>query len=100
MVQLTLEGRGFKELYDKHRGHWENAAEGARSLIARTIHPYKPRINDVRDVLLPLMKADPILLPFLNNADRPMIEPYWTSDFTDYALDKVYNPAIQPLRRP
>jgi hypothetical protein len=98
-VRVKLEGRGFKTFYDKHREVWENLAEQVRTLVAGQIHGHLPGVDDLRDILIPLIALNPLLRDFLHNADRPMTESNWIPEFADYVLDRVYQPGIRPLRR-
>jgi hypothetical protein len=99
VVRLRLEGRGFKELYDKHPRDWETLAEEARTVMAAQIHGHLPGVDDIRDLLIPLIGLNPLLRNFLDKAERPLTEAYWIADFADYVLDRVYQPGVRPLRR-
>jgi hypothetical protein len=80
MVRLELESRGFKKLYEDHSKDWERDAERARAFIAVTTPD--PGVDDIREFLLPR---------------KPLMEPNWVGDFTDYVLDRVYQPKLRKI---
>jgi len=100
VVRLRLEAAGFNRLYDDHRQDWENLAEQARLLIGGQVRGHAPTVDDIKKVLFPLIELNPYLREFLAHGGRkPLTQLYWVKDFTDYVLDRVYQPALQAPRR-
>src|SRR5438552_831682 len=92
-ARLRLEGKGFEKLFQDHEAIWAKLAEGARALIAAEIKPGEPTVDDIKKTLLPLLEINPHLQAFLST--KKLIQKYWTNDFTDYVLHKVYQPKLK-----
>jgi hypothetical protein len=99
VVRLRLEAAGFNTLYDDHRQEWENLAEQAKLLIGGQVQGHDPTVDDIKKVLFPLIELNPHLRAFLQGGGRkPLTQLYWVKDFTDYVLDRAYQPTLQPLQ--
>lgn len=94
VVRLRLESKGFNTLYDTHRQDWEKLAERARTLIGTEVAGHQPTVDDIKKVLLPLVELNPHLRQFLTGGKKQLTQRYWVTDFTDYVLDRVYQPAL------
>ena len=100
VVRLRLEAAGFNRLFDDNRQEWENLAEQAKVLIGGQVEGHDPTVDDIKKVLLPLIELNPHLRTFLETGGRkPLTQLYWVKDFTDYVLERVYQPTLQPPRR-
>jgi hypothetical protein len=95
MVRLELESRGFKKLYEDHSKDWERDAERARAFIAVTTPD--PGVDDIREFLLPIIRENPLHRNFVKSQRKPLMEPNWVGDFTDYVLDRVYQPKLRKI---
>ncbi|MGC1685383.1 MAG: hypothetical protein WA734_07180 [Candidatus Acidiferrales bacterium] len=96
VVRLRLESAGFRKLFDDHRQDWENLAEQARKLIGGQVQGHAPTVDDIKKVLFPLIELNPHLRTFLTSGRKPLTQLYWVNDFTDYVLDRVYQPTLTP----
>jgi len=66
----------------------------AHELMAAQVPGGQPTVDDVKKVLFPMVELDRFLRDHL--VGRRCKEKYWSSDFTDYVLDRVLNPAAKP----
>ena len=86
-------GKKFDELYDEHESDWIALAQEARGLIAAHMEDGRnPTVDDIKKMLLPLVEIDPDLRTFL--VSKGLTQKYWVDDFTDYVLDRVYEPTL------
>jgi hypothetical protein len=92
---LRLEEKGFTTLYDENVSEWQQMADKARTLIGEEIQQGEPTIDDIRKTLLPLIEINPRLRDFLANESLRQL--YWTSDFVDYMLHRIYGPKLKPM---
>lgn len=91
-VRLRLSGKAFDKLFESHKAAWTKLAERARALIAAEVASGQPTVDDIKKTLLPLIEINPHLRHFLE--EKNLTQNYWTNDFTDLVLDKVYQPKL------
>jgi predicted outer membrane protein len=84
-----LLGQGFDKFYTKHEGHWRDKVRSAYQYASSNLPPgQKARVDDVAQVLLPILEVDEELRDFLQ--ERKLTQKYWVRYFGDYILDKVW----------
>ena len=93
VVRLRLVGKGFADLFDGHRAEWTGMAEDARTYMASSLGS-TPTIDDIRKALLPTMEINARLRYFSSEKKPPLTQKYWIGDFTDYVLERVYQPEL------
>src|SRR5438876_10776679 len=92
-VRLLLEAKGFAELYTDHEREWRDLSNDARNLIKPQIQDGDPTVDDIKQVLLPLIELQRHFRKFMEEHPR-LTQRYWSSHFTDYALHRVYKPTL------
>jgi hypothetical protein len=92
-VRLLLEAKGFGTLYTEHEDVWRSLANDARDLIRPQIANGDPTVDDIKQVLLPLMELQRHFRSYMEEHPK-LTQRYWPSYFTDYALHRVYNPHL------
>ncbi len=92
IARLRLEGKGFDKLFTDYQAQWMDMAEKAKKLIADQLNPGEPTVDDIKKTLLPLVELHPKLRAHLDV--KKLTQKYWVSDFTDYVLQKVYEPKL------
>lgn len=95
VVRLRLEAAGFKDLFDKNKKDWEELAERAKTVIGMEVAGHDPTIDDIRKVALPLIELNPHLRDFIAKGKGKFSQKFWVTDFTDYVLDRVYQPTLK-----
>lgn len=92
-VRLKLVAKGFDHLYGDHENDWQVLANDARELIARQVQGGEPGVDDIKQILQPLVELHQHFRTFM--ADHPKLtQEYWGSRFTDYLLHRVYQPTL------
>jgi hypothetical protein len=94
-VRLKLEEKGFPALYADNVPEWQQMADKARTLIGDEIQNGEPTIDDIKKTLMPMMEINPRLRDFL--AEKGLRQLYWTSDFVDYVLHRIYEPQLKAM---
>jgi hypothetical protein len=98
VARIRLEGKGFAKLFTDHQSEWTNMAEKAKKLIADQLAHGEPTVDDIKKTLSPLVELHPKLREHLDG--KKLTQKYWISDFTDYLLQKVYEPKLtQPKHK-
>ena len=98
VARIRLENKGFAKLFTDHQHEWISMAEKAKSLIAGQLPHGEPTVDDIRKTLLPLVELHPKLREHLEK--QKLKQKYWIGDFTDYLLQKVYEPKLgQPKQK-
>jgi hypothetical protein len=93
-VRLLLESKGFKPLFDDHKDDWVNLAEDAKTLMGQQIPNREPTVDDIKLLLLPLLELNDHFRTFM--AEHPRLtQQFWSEHFTDYVLDRVYEPELK-----
>ncbi len=92
-TRLVLESKGFAALYTEHEDAWAALANDARSLMTPLIQNGQPTVDDIKQVLLPLIELQQDFRAFMQ-AHPKLTQRYWPSYFTDYVLHRVYNPQL------
>jgi hypothetical protein len=93
IARLRLEGKGFVKLYEDHSAVWKTLCNSARDLIKPQIASGEPTVDDIKQILQPLVELHALYRAFME--DRPRLtQRYWPSDFTDLILHKVYKPKL------
>jgi hypothetical protein len=92
-VRLALEAQSFDRLYDQQEQIWKDLADHARNLIKPHVRNETPTVDDIKKVLLPLVEINRHYRRFTEgNARRSQL--HWAERFTDYVLDRVYEPTL------
>lgn len=82
-VRLKLIGKGFDELYNHHEDDWHTVANEARELIAKRVEGGQPTVDDIKQILQPLVELHAHFRAF-RAANPKLTQEYWGSHFTDY----------------
>lgn len=93
-VRLLLESKGFKQLYEDHVAVWVGLAEDARTLMSEQIPGRSPTVDDIKLLLLPILELNDHFRRFMTNHPK-LTQQFWSSYFTDYVLDRVYEPSLK-----
>jgi hypothetical protein len=93
-IRLKLTGKGFDGLYDQHQADWKQLANDARELIAQRVQGGQPTVDDIKQILQPLVELHEHFRQFMGNHPR-LTQEYWGSYFTDYLLHRVYEPTLK-----
>lgn len=83
----------FNRLYTDHQAEWAALANEARGLIRPLVVTGRPTVDDVKEVLQPLIELKDHYRAFIENNPR-LTQQYWSSYFTDYVLHQVYQPTL------
>jgi hypothetical protein len=93
-VRLLLESKGFRQLYEEHIDVWTQLAEDAKTLMGQQIPNREPAVDDIKLLLLPILELNVHFRTFM--AEHPRLtQQFWSEHFTDYVLDRVYEPALR-----
>jgi len=92
-ARLRLEGKEFVKLYTDHAPIWIALANDARNLIKPQIASGEPTVDDIKQILQPLIELHALYRAFMEKHPR-LTQRYWPSDFTDLVLHKVYQPKL------
>jgi len=80
-------------LYDDHEQDWRDLARDARNLIKPHVRNEEPTVDDIKEVLHPLIELNRDYRRFIDgNKGRQQL--YWSERFTDYVLHRVYEPTL------
>ncbi|MEK6301285.1 MAG: hypothetical protein AABO41_11225 [Acidobacteriota bacterium] len=92
-IRLALEGKGFAKLFERHSEVWKELADGARDFIKPQVANGQPTVDDIKQVLKPVIELEKHFRKFLE--DNPKLtQEYWSDRFTDYVLHRVYEPTL------
>lgn len=92
-IRLELEAQQFNRLYDDHEQVWRDLAKDARNLIKPHVRNEEPTVDDIKEVLHPLIVLNRHYRRFIDgNKGRQQL--YWSDRFTDYVLHRVYEPTL------
>jgi hypothetical protein len=93
-VRLLLESKGFNVLFNDYEDVWIHLAEDAKTLMGQQIAGREPTVDDIKLLLLPILELNAQFRQFM--AEHPRLtQQFWSEHFTDYVLDRVYNPQLQ-----
>jgi hypothetical protein len=92
-IRLAIESKGFHTLFTDHQEDWTQLANDARNLIKPLIQNEEPTVDDIKEVLHPLIELKDTYRAFLD-AHPKLTQKYWSSYFTDYVLHCVYQPTL------
>jgi len=93
-VRLLLESKGFDQLFNDHRDVWVHLAEDAKTLMGQQIPDRQPTVDDIKLLLLPILELNDHFRKFM--AEHPRLtQQFWSEYFTDYVLDRVYEPELK-----
>ena len=92
-VRLRLESKGFVKLYEDNAPVWHELCNSARLLIQPEIAGGHPTVDDIKDILQPLIELHALYRKFMENHPK-LTQRYWPSDFTDLVLHRVYQPTL------
>lgn len=95
-TRLALEARSFKKLYDKYQKDYKKLANSARDLMKPHIANHEPTVDDIKQVLQPLIELEEHYRQFMEVENPKLTQQYWPSYFTDYVLHRVYEPKLKP----
>ena len=95
-VRFMLEDREFDTLYKRHAKDWKKLANSARDLMKPHIQSGEPTVDDIKQVLQPLIELEQNFRDFMNKKSPKLTQQYWPSYFTDYVLHQVYQPKLNP----
>lgn len=93
-IRLKLTGKGFDGLYEKHKADWQKLANDARELIAQRVQGGQPTVDDIKQILQPLVELHEHFRGFMGSHPK-LTQEYWGSYFTDYLLHRVYEPTLK-----
>ena len=90
---LRLRGKGFAALFTKHEATWTQMARDAHDYVGAQLPKGQvPMADDIQKVLLPVIEFNPTVRNHL--AAQKLTQKYWITDFTDYVIDRVFQPHI------
>jgi hypothetical protein len=92
-ARLRLEGKGFGKLYDDNAATWTALSNDARDLIKPRIANGQPTVDDIKQILQPLVELHVLYRQFMEHNPK-LTQRYWPSDFTDLVLHRVYKPKL------
>jgi hypothetical protein len=92
-VRRRLEGKAFGNLFTDHEQVWIGHCNKAYALIKPLIPSGEPTVDDIKLIVQPLIELDERYTKFMG-ANPKLTQKYWTNDFTDYVLHRVYNPKL------
>ena len=92
-VRLKLVAKGFDGLYADHENDWQILANDARDLIAQRVQGGEPGVDDIKQILQPLVELHEHFRAYMA-AHPQLTQEYWGSHFTDYLLQRVYDPRL------
>lgn len=92
-TRLRLEGKLFHKLYEDHEQVWIDKANDARELIKPQIESGEPTVDDIKAILQPLIELHKLYRAFMAKNPR-LTQKFWSEDFTDYVLHRVYQPKL------
>jgi hypothetical protein len=96
-TRLKLVAKGFDGLYGKHDDDWKKLANDARDLIAQRVQGGQPTVDDIKQILQPLVELHEHFRKFMG--DHPKLtQEYWGGYFTDYLLHRVYEPTLKIVK--
>lgn len=98
-TRLAIVGKGLDKLYEQHEEDWKNLANDARNLIKPRIANGNPTVDDIKEILQPLVELHEHYLKFMDEHPR-LTQQYWASYFTDYLLHRVYAPTLHVEEQP
>jgi hypothetical protein len=98
-VRLLLESKGFAVLFQEHQDVWTHLAEDAKGLMAQQILGREPTVDDIKMLLLPILELNDNFRTFMEGHPR-LTQQFWPVYFTDYVLDRVYQPALRHPPQP
>ena len=85
----ALKGKGFGELYKKHKVQWKKRAKTAYQYVSQNWPTgAAARIDDVAEVLTPILTVDDDIRKFLQQ--KKAHQKYWVRYCCDYILDQVW----------
>lgn len=93
-VRLALEAQGFNKLYDDNEQVWKDLAKDARNLIKPHVKNETPTVDDIKEVLHPLVVLNKHYRKFIDG-NKGAQQQYWSDRFTDYLLHRVYQPTLK-----
>lgn len=93
-VRLKLTGKGFDKLFNEHEADWQKLANDARELIAKRVQGGQPTVDDIKQILQPLVELHEHFRDFMGKNPK-LTQNYWGSHFTDYLLHRVYQPTLK-----
>lgn len=92
-IRLALEAQGFNRLYEQNEQVWRDLARDARNLIKPHVRNQEPTVDDIKEVLHPLVELNRHYRRFVDGVTgRHQL--YWSDRFTDYLLHRVYEPTL------
>ena len=94
IARLQLEDKNFNQLFNSHQADWTALAQQARAVMVTRVANREPTVDDIKKILEPMVEVDPRLRAHMlsNKAHQK----HWIGDFTDYILQRVYNPTLTP----
>src|SRR5437764_14285953 len=92
-IRLKVIAKGFNALYDDHEPDWQTLAHEARLLIAKRVEGGQPTLDDIKQILQPLVELHEHFRNFMG-ANPKLTQDYWGSRFTDYLLHRVYKTTL------
>ena len=92
-ARLRLEGKGFGKLYEDNAAAWAKLSNDARALMKPRIADGEPTVDDIKQLLQPLIELHVLYRGFMEKNAR-LTQRYWPSDFTDLVLHRVYKPKL------
>ena len=93
-IRLALEAQGFEKLFKDHVTIWTGLANDARDLIKPHVHGNNPTVDDIKEVLHPLIVINRHYRAFIDGHSGAH-QQYWSDRFTDYVLHRVYQPTLK-----
>jgi hypothetical protein len=92
-ARLRLEGKDFGKLYDDNDQTWTGLCNDARDLIKPRIANGEPTVDDIKQILQPLVELHVLYREFMDKNPK-LTQRYWANDFTDLLLHRVYKPKL------
>jgi hypothetical protein len=93
-IRLALEAQKFNKLFDAHEPIWTGLANDARNLIKPHVQNEEPTVDDIKEVLHPLIELNKHYRKFIEGNTRTS-QLFWSGRFTDYVLHRVYEPKLK-----
>jgi len=93
-IRLALEAQKFDKLYEDNEKVWRGLANDARNLIKPHVRNETPTVDDIKEVLHPLIELNKHYRKFIEGNSRTH-QLFWSGRFTDYVLHRVYDPTLK-----